>query len=110
MANNADRDFVVIVTGLPRSGTSLLMQMLCAGGLPVLTDGVRKADEDNPYGFYELEAVKRTKSDASWLSGATGRVVKMVYRLLYDLPPNRHYRVVFVRRRMEEILASQRTM
>ncbi|MGO9109040.1 MAG: sulfotransferase domain-containing protein [Thermoguttaceae bacterium] len=107
---NTHRNFVVIVSGLPRSGTSLLMQMLAAGGLPLLTDGVRKADEDNRRGFYELEAVKKTKSDASWLAGAMGKVVKVVYRLLYELPPDYQYRVVFLQRRMEEVLASQKVM
>ncbi len=110
MLYNAGRDYVVVVSGLPRSGTSLLMQMLAAGGLPPLTDGVRKADEDNRRGYYELEAVKKTKTDASWLAAAPGKVVKIVYRLLYDLPPDYRYRVVFVQRRLEEVLASQRIM
>ncbi len=110
MPHTADRDFVVIVAGLPRSGTSLLMQMLAAGGLPLLTDGVRVADEDNRRGYFELEAVKKTKRDASWLSEAPGKVVKMVYRLLYDLPPGYRYRIVFVERSLEEVLASQKTM
>ena len=110
MPCNVDRDFVVIVSGLPRSGTSLLMQMLAAGGLPLLTDGVRKADADNRRGYYELEAAKKTKADASWLAAAAGKVVKMVYVLLYDLPPDYHYRVVFLQRRLEEVLASQKVM
>jgi len=110
MPLNTDRDSVVIVSGLPRSGTSLVMQMLAAGGLPVLADGVRKADEDNRRGYYELEAVKKTKTDASWLADAPGKVVKMVYLLLYELPPDYHYRVVFLRRRLEEVLASQKIM
>jgi len=101
---------ITIVSGLPRSGTSLAMQMLAAGGLQLLTDGLRKPDEDNRLGFYELEAVKKTKSDASWLAGASGKVVKVVYRLLYDLPPEWHYRVVFLQRQMEEVLASQKLM
>ena len=100
----------MIVSGLPRSGTSLLMQMLAAGGLPPLTDGVRKADEDNRRGYYEFEAVKKTKTDASWLAVAAGKVVKMVYLLLYDLPPDYHYRVVFLERRLKEVLASQKIM
>jgi len=110
MSQETDRNFVVIVSGLPRSGTSLLMQMLAVGGLPLLTDGVRKADEDNRRGFYEFEAVKKTKSDASWLVGAMGKAVKMVYRLLYELPSDYHYQVVFLQRRLEEVLASQKVM
>ncbi len=110
MSRNAERDFVVLVSGLPRSGTSLVMQMLAAGGLPLLTDGVRQPDADNYRGYYELEAVKKTKSDASWLVGAAGKAVKMVYLLLYDLPPGYQYRVVFLQRKLEEVLASQKIM
>ena len=105
-----ERNFATIVTGLPRSGTSMMMQMLEAGGLPALADHVREADEDNPRGYYEFEPVKKTKQDASWLEGASGKVVKMVYRLLYDLPQDRQYAVVFMRRHLDEVLASQATM
>lgn len=104
------KDFVTIVSGLPRSGTSMMMQMLEAGGLAALTDGVRGADSDNPKGYYEFEAVKQTKQDASWLQSAGGKVVKMVYKLLYDLPQDREYRVVFMRRNLDEVLASQKKM
>jgi len=103
-------DFITIVSGLPRSGTSMMMQMLEAGGLAALTDGVRRADEDNPRGYYEFEPVKRTAQDASWLDRAGGKAVKMVYRLLYDLPEGRSYRVIFMQRNMEEVLASQNKM
>jgi len=103
-------DFITVVSGLPRSGTSMMMQVLEAGGMPALMDGVREADEDNPRGYYETEGVKRLKSDASWLDQAAGRVIKVVSMLLYDLPPGRDYRVVFLLRRMEEILASQAAM
>lgn len=102
--------FLTIVSGLPRSGTSMMMRMLEAGGMPVLIDHIRTADDDNPQGYYEFEAVKRTKQDSSWLEGSDGKAVKMVYRLLYDLPANRNYRVLFMRRKLEEVLASQRTM
>jgi argonaute-like protein implicated in RNA metabolism and viral defense len=88
----------------------MMMRMLEAGGLEVLTDGVRRADEDNPRGYYEFEPVKHTDEDASWLEEAEGRAVKMVSQLLYDLPPEHTYKVVFMRRRMEEILASQHEM
>ena len=101
---------IVIVSGLPRSGTSMMMQLLEAGGLPVLTDQIRGADEDNPRGYYEFEPVKTVKVDPSWLDGAQGKVVKMVYRLLYDLPAGYQYSVVFMKRRLEEVIASQDEM
>ncbi|MDP7398370.1 MAG: sulfotransferase family protein [Lentisphaeria bacterium] len=103
-------DVITIVSGLPRSGTSLMMQMLEAGGMPVITDDLREADEDNPRGYYELEAVKRTKDDQAWLQGARGKVVKVIYLLLYDLPATYNYRVIFMRRPLSEIVASQQTM
>ncbi len=101
---------VNIVSGLPRSGTSLMMQMLDAGGLKALTDRVRASDEDNPHGYFELEAVKRTKKDPSWLDQAAGRVVKMVHVLLYDLPGDRAYRVLFMKRDLREVVRSQGVM
>ncbi len=107
---NATHAPITIVSGLPRSGTSMTMRMLEAGGMPVLTDGIRSADEDNPNGYYELEAVKQTKSDSSWANDAVGKVVKMVHLLLYDLPADHTYRVVFIRRNPQEIVASQTAM
>jgi len=79
-------NFITIVSGLPRSGTSMMMQALQAGGMPVLTDEIRTSDIENPKGYYEFEPVKKTKDDPSWVPQAIGKVVKMVYRLLYDLP------------------------
>lgn len=108
--SQATRDYVTIVSGLPRSGTSMMMRMLDEGGIPAITDNIRTADEDNPKGYYEFEPVKKTKEDASWLKDAPGKVVKMVYRLLYDLPPEFNYRVVFMRRRLEEVIKSQEVM
>ena len=101
---------IIIVSGLPRSGTSLMMQMLSHGGLEVLTDNVRTADVDNPRGYYELEQAKRVRADASWLPDARGKVVKMVSQLLYDLPPTERYRIIFMERDLEEMLASQERM
>lgn len=102
---------ITIVSGLPRSGTSLMMQMLSAGGLPALTDGQRTADTDNPRGYLEFERVKQLKTDKTWLPEARGKVVKMVHLLLKDLPPaGEEYRVVWMRRRIEEVMASQRAM
>jgi hypothetical protein len=102
--------FITIVSGLPRSGTSMMMQVIEAGGIPALTDNVRTKDEDNPQGYYEFEPVKKTKEDPSWVLGARGKVVKMVYRLLYDLPADQEYRVIFMRRNIDEVLASQKKM
>ena len=105
-----DRRFITIVSGLPRSGTSMMMQVLEAGGIPPVTDNVRKPDEDNPRGYYELESVKRTRQAPSWLGEATGKAVKVVYRLVYDLPMDREYRVVFMKRSLREVIASQNAM
>ena len=101
---------ITIVSGLPRSGTSMMMQMLEAGGIPALTDGFREIDMDNPKGYYEFEPVKQTKEDPSWLDDCPGKVVKMVSLLLYDLPEGRRYKVIFMQRKMDEILASQKKM
>lgn len=101
---------IVIVSGLPRSGTSLMMQMLAAGGVPVVTDQARTADVDNPRGYYELERVKRVKQDAAWLPQSRGKAFKMISQLLYDLPDGERYRVIFMSRDLEETLASQETM
>jgi len=102
--------FITIVSGLPRSGTAMMMRMLEAGGMPVVVDNIRAADEDNPAGYYEFEPVKQTSKDDSWLAAAAGKGVKMVYRLLYDLPPGYRYRVLFMQRKLEEVLASQQKM
>lgn len=102
---------VTVVSGLPRSGTSMLMKMLEAGGMQVLIDGIREADVDNPRGYYEFERVKQLdKGDHGWLKEAEGKAVKVIAALLEHLPAGYSYRVVFVHRRMDEILASQRKM
>lgn len=88
----------------------MMMQMIDAGGIPALTDEIRKADEDNPKGYYEFEPVKRTKKDASWLKQAPGKVVKMVHVLLLDMPAGYEYRVIFMRRALEEVIRSQDVM
>ena len=103
-------NIVTIVSGLPRSGTSMMMKMLEAGGMDVVVDNVRAADEDNPKGYYEFEKVKTITSDASWLDDAQGKVFKMVSMLLKQLPLDKDYKVIFMKRKMEEILASQRQM
>ncbi|WP_295426273.1 tetratricopeptide repeat-containing sulfotransferase family protein [uncultured Thiodictyon sp.] len=101
---------VVVVAGLPRSGTSMMMQMLVAGGLAALTDGRRAADGDNPRGYFELDAATRLRQDRTWLAGARGRAVKLVAQLLPFLPPDEAYRVVFMERDFKEVLKSQRLM
>ena len=107
---DADRPFLTIVSGLPRSGTSLMMRMLEAGGVPVLVDNLRGADVDNPRGYYEFEPVKTLKSNADWVASSLGKAVKMVYLLIYDLPPDVDYRVLFMHRHLDEVLASQQVM
>jgi hypothetical protein len=104
--------FITVVSGLPRSGTSLMMQMLNAGGLPVLTDELRVADESSPRGYFEFEPVKRTATDCSWLEQARGRAVKVIHLLVRELPTDGRfrYRVILMQRPLEEILTSQRVM
>jgi hypothetical protein len=102
---------IIVVSGLPRSGTSMMMKMLEAGGVPPLTDRQRTADADNPKGYYEFERVKQLdKGDAGWLPQAEGKVVKVISALLKHLPTDYRYKVIFMERHMPEILASQRKM
>lgn len=101
---------VIIVSGLPRSGTSMMMQILDAAGVPVLTDGVREADVNNPKGYYEFQPVKKLMVDKSWLPQAKGKAVKIIAQLLPFLPANYDYKVIFMRRNMLEVLASQHIM
>jgi hypothetical protein len=103
-------EFITLVSGLPRSGTSMMMKMLEAGGLPVVTDGIRTADEDNPEGYYEFERVKKLETDQSWIPEARGKVVKLISALLKHLPETEQFKIVFMRRKMDEILASQKQM
>ncbi len=101
---------ITVVSGLPRSGTSLMMQMLAAGGLPVLSDGVRAADEDNPRGYFEWERIRTLPRDPGCIAEAEGKVVKVISSLLRFLPPNRNYKIIFVRRSLPEVAASQSVM
>ncbi len=101
----------MVVSGLPRSGTSMMMKMLEAGGIPPITDELREADVDNPKGYYEFERVKQMdKGDIAWVPDAQGKVVKVISALLKHLPSDYPYKVIFIRRNMAEILASQRKM
>jgi hypothetical protein len=106
---------IVVVSGLPRSGTSMMMQMLAAGGLPPLTDGRRTADESNPEGYYELEAVKDLDKVSAgeanaWLANARGKAVKILTPLLQYLPETYNYRVILMQRPLDEVVTSQNTM
>ncbi len=104
------REPIGIVSGLPRSGTSMMMQMLAAGGMPVVVDDIRKPNQDNPRGYYEFEKVKEIQEDNSWLEDCRGKFVKMASVLLYHLPSDNKYKVIFMTREMDEILASQKMM
>ncbi|MCZ6893072.1 MAG: sulfotransferase [Gammaproteobacteria bacterium] len=104
---------IVVVSGLPRSGTSMTMQMLAAGGLEVVTDGVRKPGEDNPKGYYEDERVMdlhKEGTDRSWVRASRGKAVKIISFLLKNLPDTNNYKVIFMRRELPEVLASQAKM
>ena len=101
---------IIIVSGLPRSGTSLMMQMLESGGLTVVKDDIRTADADNPRGYYEFEKVKKIKEDTSWLPETRGKAFKMVSQLLCELPSNERYRIIFMQRDLDEMLLSQEKM
>jgi hypothetical protein len=103
---------IVVVSGLPRSGTSMAMKMLEAGGLAVVTDNVRAADDDNPKGYYEDERVKDLARDSNrqWLRQARGKAIKIISFLLKDLPPDNNYKVLFMERDLGEVLSSQQKM
>jgi len=101
---------ITLVSGLPRSGTSLMMQMLVAGGMTPLADGERKADTDNPRGYLEWERIKQLPNDPACIAEGEGKVVKVISRLLLSLPGDHEYRVIFMQRPMPEVLASQDQM
>jgi hypothetical protein len=101
---------ITIVSGLPRSGTSLMMQMLVAGGMTALSDGERQADSDNPRGYLEWERIKQLPNDPTCIAEAEGKVVKVISRLLLSLPAGHEYRIIFMQRPLPEVLASQDEM
>ena len=105
-------DDVIVVSGLPRSGTSMMMKMLDAAALPIMTDNERAADEDNPKGYFEYARVKDLKDEAdkSWVREARGQVLKVISHLLETLPDENFYRVILMRRDFDEIIASQNKM
>jgi hypothetical protein len=102
---------VIIVSGLPRSGTSMMMKILAEAGVPVVTDELRTADTDNPNGYFELESVKQmAEGNVAWLANSGGRAVKVISSLLEYLPSQYSYKIIFMEREIREILASQRKM
>jgi len=101
---------ITVVSGVPRSGTSLMMQMLAAGGMSVLSDGVRAPDANNLRGYFEWEPAKRLLQEPGAIAQAEGKAVKAISSLLFGLPPQDSYRIVFMRRPMEEVVASQAAM
>src|SRR6266705_1802013 len=108
-SDRALRDCIIIVSGLPRSGTSMMMRMLEAGGIEAMKDNLRPADDSNPVGYYEDARVKRLRDGShEWLESAIGKVVKVVSPLLEYLPRRHSYKLIFMLRSVEEIVASQR--
>jgi len=102
---------IIIVSGLPRSGTSLMMKMLESGGLELLTDNIRKPDEDNPKGYYEYERVKNLyNGDVSWIEKIDNKVIKIISYLLKYLPTSVNFQVIFMERNIDEIIESQNKM
>ncbi|HLO29928.1 MAG TPA: sulfotransferase domain-containing protein [Anaerolineales bacterium] len=105
------RQPIIVVSGLPRSGTSMMMRMLAEGGLPIITDGLRRADPDNPNGYLEFETVRQMSAgNIDWLTHARGKGVKVISALLEYLPSDYSYKTIFMEREVKEILASQRKM
>ena len=105
-------DEMVVVSGLPRSGTSMLMRVLEAGGLPVLADGQREADENNRLGYYEYEPVKGIARGGAraWIAEGAGKAVKVVAPLVRHLPPEVPVRLLVLHRPLDQVLASQEAM
>jgi hypothetical protein len=103
---------VIVVSGLPRSGTSMMMKMLEAGGVAIMTDAVRTADVDNPKGYFEYERVKdlEKETDKSYIRKGRGKALKVISFLLKDLPDDCFYRVIFMRRHLDEVISSQNRM
>jgi len=106
-----NKDYTVVVSGLPRSGTSMIMKMLEAGGQMILTDNIRQADANNPNGYYEFERVKKLKEgDFEWIPDSKGKVVKIITGLIMQLPSDHQYKIIFMERMMNEVLSSQKKM
>lgn len=101
---------ITIVSGVPRSGTSLMMQMLIAGGMTPLADGARAADISNPRGYFEWEKAKSLPREPGLIAEAEGKVVKIISTLLPSLPNTFPYKIIFMERSLAEVMASQAVM
>jgi hypothetical protein len=109
--DKSSKKYITIVSGLPRSGTSMMMNMLQSGGMQLMVDNTREPDEDNPKGYFEFEPVKKIKEgDFFWLADSYGKAIKIVSPLLKYLPSDNKYKVIFMRRDIVEIIASQNRM
>jgi hypothetical protein len=108
--NRMDDKPIIVISGIPRSGTSLMAQALAAGGVEILTDGARQADESNPRGYFEHEKAKDIAADSAWLIEARGRAVKIMYDQVVYLPDRFRYKVLMMQRPIDEVLASQKAM
>ncbi|MDP1548189.1 MAG: hypothetical protein Q8L87_19420 [Anaerolineales bacterium] len=106
-----EKQKVIVVSGLPRSGTSMMMKMLAQGGVSIIMDGQREADEDNPNGYFEMELSKKLKDgEVNWIYEAQGKAVKVISHLLEYLPADLAYDIIFMEREIHEVLASQKKM
>jgi hypothetical protein len=111
VTNSSPRsEFATVVSGIPRSGTSMMMQMLAAGGVELLADEERAPNVDNPHGYFEFAPVRRLRDEAGWFPEALGRAVKVIYVLLKSLPDDVAVRIVFMQRDLVEVVDSQRAM
>jgi hypothetical protein len=108
--NPVDAPLITVVSGMPRSGTSLMMRMLQSGGLHALTDEHRAPDRHNPYGYFEDQRTKRLAQESAWIVEAQGKAIKVIYRLLPHLPPHHRYNILLMERNIEEVYASQQAM
>ncbi|MCF8358331.1 MAG: alkaline phosphatase family protein [Prolixibacteraceae bacterium] len=108
--NKADTTPIIVVSGLPRSGTSMMMQLLEKAGVPLFTDEARGTDENNLKGYYEHEKVKQLVRNSRWLGEAKGKAVKIVLPLLYKIPATFNYKIIMMKRDMEEVIESQHRM
>ena len=104
------RDYIIVVSGLPRSGTSMMMQILEAGGVEILTDNLRSPDSDNSKGYYEYEKVKNLHKDNYWLKKCQGKTIKIVSNLIKNLRSDMEYKIIFMERDITEVLSSQSKM
>ena len=110
LAQIREKGEIIIVSGLPRSGTSLMMQILESAGIPIFTDQVRQPNESNPKGYYEHEAIKKLAKDNSIIFEAKNKAVKIIAQLLPFVPEDYNYKVIFMERDINEVITSQMKM